>query len=333
MRQDIQKVLDMNKAGTITDDQAAELVEELIRSTTPKKTEPRSMLGSMVGMLSDIGGGRMTSKVDGMFASDLNDNAFSMSRVEAITGEGWVFKRNSLKMSSVTGLVLNQAEMADNVVHMSHLADVTVRDGLFTGNEISASSVEAISIDGSELCRSTIQNSNYQQVTLKDESVLRDVQWNGSSIRELELVRGSVLGDSHLVAMQGHTIRLTSSELRHWKVEGAGLDEIQFEESRLDEILVRSVRLHHVKFVGSTFKDVLFSGGEKWKKFGLDEVCFENCQIDRGLFSECHWKGVTIKDVTLSNVRVMGIRLVNQTICGNEEFLAVVNGPEIGSAA
>src|SRR4051794_31882286 len=125
MKEHIQKILEMNKSGALTDEQAALLIEELFPASEAK-SGPRRAEGfgqtakDIMETIASSMRGR-SSVVTGVFPSDLKENDVSMSRVDVESGEGSVFKDNAISMSEVSDFELKSSQFTSNTVSSSRL--------------------------------------------------------------------------------------------------------------------------------------------------------------------------------------------------------------------
>jgi uncharacterized protein YjbI with pentapeptide repeats len=90
---------------------------------------------------------------------------------------------------------------------------------------------------------------------------------------------------------------------------------------RLATTLFHGTRVKHLTLHACELEDVLVTGGDDWKKNGFDEVTFEGCKLHKALFAQCRLRKVTIRNVTLDEIKATHVRLEDQVIDGNEAFL------------
>ena len=175
MKDEIQQVLKMNKEGTLTDEQATELIAELAQKDQQQARENfgtrdwdrsgfveplMSKMNTTVKHALDAAfgwrhpgapggmGGHGPAGFQGEAFAEPDQNAIHMSRFDTPAGKDHVFTGNAVRMSSVKDVRLERAEMTRNTIDMSKVHDFSVRDGKVSGCEIRASSVEDWNIDG-----------------------------------------------------------------------------------------------------------------------------------------------------------------------------------------
>jgi uncharacterized protein YjbI with pentapeptide repeats len=340
-QEEIQKILKMNKAGTISDEQAAELLSELSRSPRGRVAQEASGvegLGDAIsnlvyktvdGAMSFMGVRGSMSHVEGFPPSEMEANQFSMSKVESPRQAGSTFRGNEVRMSHVDGLELESAEMLDNRIDASKVEGLRINGGKFSESVIQASSVEKVVIERSQLTQVKILSSKLDRLSAKDESGMENVKINASSLRSLTLGthalwRDTVFSGVAIDGLETRDVRLTEVELQasHWR-------DARILGGEWSGVLARGLRLRDTAFVNCTLRDVLFSVGDAWewkgwKKRGFDQVTFENCVLEKTLFSECRFANTVIKNVTLKDYQVRGADISGLTLDGNEAFLRAV---------
>jgi len=341
MNEEIQKVLKMAKEGTVTEEQAAELIAELARTESRSSREWKkegveglgdtisTLIGkTMEGAISMSGfAGKNTSHVEGFSPSDLRANSFHMSKVEAPDGEDFVFKNNQIRMSHLKKLSLQKAEFNDNQIDASKLDRVSVSNGNFTDSTIQASAVERFGIERSQMSRSKILSSKWDRVSIEGESSLEKVKVNACAIKGLRLSNQAHLRDSVLSGSAVSDMAVENSTVSDFDVQNTHIVGTSILNSSLVGVLLRGIHLAQTKFFGCKMNDVLFSGGNEkwnwkpWKSKGIEKVSFENCNLNKVLISQCSWSEVTIKNVTLTDFKIEGVALSGVILDGNEEFL------------
>ena len=335
MREQIQKILEMVKAGTITDAQATELIEALqSRTSQPEPGDatfarpPRfgERLGLLERVIDAVSGGR-TSDVRGVLPSHMNGNDFSMSEVEAIGGTDHVFRDNHVRMSHLKDLTLTRSEMIGNDIGTSKVRDVTCRESILSGCTIHASSLEDVVLDDAKMTKVQLRATKLFDAHLHD-SRLDEVAITASSIKNLGLSDGSAWERS----------RIDASQLNHFASSASTLADVGFDMSRLSNIdvkrsvlrisMVRGYKWADVRVIDCIFEDVMFGAGESSKKSLVKDATFENCRFEKAIFADTSIVGTTIRNVTLSGVKVVGVQLHGRVIDGNDAFITAIGGEQ-----
>ncbi|MBY0370246.1 hypothetical protein K2X33_06135, partial [bacterium] len=205
MKSHIQTVLEMHKAGTISDEQAAELLAELSKGqgATPKSAHMQEgFIRPFVDLISNTvssvveAHGAHSSSLQGIFQSDLHDNQIHMSRCDSPNGSDYTFQKNAVRMSSVTGLLLQKSEMQANQIDASHVEDIRLQEAKWNGNRIQASKVEHLTAARSEVQGLQILSSACKRIAVDGESTVHETKINASSIKDWTLTEGSRLENS-----------------------------------------------------------------------------------------------------------------------------------------
>lgn len=328
MKAEIQKVLEMNKSGTITDEQAAALLEELARkekkSGTRHQESPASERPFYFGKpFADLIHNTLNSALGGLApqSSDADGNNVHMSKLESPFGKDFVFTGNTLSLSSVTRLELNSAEMSHTSVTASKLDRVRVTEGKFSGCSVNSSSMDRIDILRSSVEGVSVNAAKFSRLTVANDSQIRGLKVEGSNFKVAELTAGSEWSDSAIVASEASKIVLSGSKLTGCRFDASQVSDLKLEGSRLDGLTIQTLRMDQIEFVGCEFSRVTMTGSDSWRWHDLSKTRFENCKLEGVRFSDCRMKNTIIRNVTLNEVGVRGTDFSGMTIDGNEAFL------------
>lgn len=345
--EDISRILKMNREGALSDEQAAELLAELAKKETASGRsgpwdwnrdgliEPvLSTVNSTLKHALDatFGWDRASGPRSGSsgykgsaFDGDPSRNAVHMSRFDHPAGLDHVFTGNSLRMSSVTDLRLNQAEMKDNTIDMSKADDISVKDGKLNGCEIRASSVEDWMVDKAAVTGLSVQGSKIAGFHCLAESIVRNVRIQGASLKGLKLENGKVLD----VLINGTSISdfsVTRSGITESEIQASSLAGLALRDSVAANLMVRAMHVKKTALEGCDFRDVVFTCIEKWawKKQGLRDVRFADCRFEKILFANCLMQDVVLKNLDFRDRKFRDLELSGMELDGNEAFLKAI---------
>lgn len=332
MRDQIQRVLAMAKAGQLTDDQAAQLIEEIAQTERGPASGVESAGGAGVGggagersvlerVVHAVSGGH-SSVVSGVHASGLRENAFSMSHVDVRQNRDAVFQANVVRMSRVAQVELNASEMSENELHSATFTHLDVNHSALTGSTFFATSIDNVTFEDSTIRALNMRSGVWKDVKLENAR-FDDVGMSSTVLKQVKL--GPNVEWSH--------VKLESVQAKGINSERSALDDVAFEATKISDLsvtgtklrvaMVRGYRWKDVRLVDCVFEDVLF-GGDGNRKCVFADVTFENCNISRSMFMDTVLADVTIRNVTIDNVKAMGVVLKDRVIDGNEQFLAAI---------
>ncbi len=345
MKEEIRRILEMVKAGTLTDEQATALLAEL--SSPPRRDDAErssrrtarrsdgvieplfsllrnTVSGAMDAMSSGLGA---TSSLGGVFASDLKDNAVHMSRCDSPNGSDYVFKGNSVRMSSVTDVSLDHAEMKDNRFDASKIESLKISQGEMSDCDVVASAFDHVVIDSGHLVGSEVSSSKCTRLTLCGDSTWEQVRLRGGAFKEIVVGAGSHWRDLSVAGAHVGGLASNASLLEDVELQGVHLTDITFDRTEWRNVLARAIRMARTTFVDCAFDDVLLAAGEawSWKKCGFEDVRMEACKLNKVLFSDCRFVRVVIRNVDITDLKLKGVELTDATLDGNEAFLAAVH--------
>ncbi len=340
MNAEIRQVLQMNKAGTLTDEQAAELLAELAKKDAEAGgagtrdwnrsgiVEPLfSKVNTTVKYALDTAFRWHNPGSQGYqgeaFGGQASKNSVHMSRFDFPAGKDHVFTGNSIRMSSVKDLRLERAEMTDNTIDMSKAQDISVKDGKIVACDIRASAVDDWNIDGATIRAVAIQGSKVADFHCGGGSVLRGVRVQGASVKDFQVTDGSKLTEIMINGAAISDLKLIRSSVSASEIQVSHLSDVAIRGCEVKDLMVRMMSLRDVACGDCLFHDVVFSGSERWvwKKQGLKAVRIDNCRFEKVLFSNCRLMGVTLKNVTLKDRQFRDLDLSGMNIDGDDAFL------------
>ncbi|MDB5102961.1 MAG: hypothetical protein JWP91_650 [Fibrobacteres bacterium] len=251
------------------------------------------------------------------------NNHVHMSRFDLPTGKEHTFTGNTIRMSSVKDMRLDRAEMIDNTIDMSKAADFSVKDGKVIGCEIRASATEDWSVEGATVRGLAINGSKVADFHCAGGSVVRGVRVQGASIKNFRVADNSKVADLLINATAVSDLNLVRTGVSGSEIQSSHIAAVSLEDCEAKDLMVRLTSLKRVAFKGCGLTDVVFTGSDRWswKKQGLKDVRFENCRMDKVLFTDCRLVDVTLRNVTLKDRQFRDLNLSGLVIDGDEAFL------------
>jgi len=338
----MKQILEMVRAGTLTDEQAAALLAEIGGSgaaTPARESAGETGAGRPVDM-----GSLLSNSIGRLFAGDALHNRMKGSNVESPEGVDYVFKDNEIVMSNLRGILLRRASFERNRLTASNVKEILVEDGALADGSLKMSNLKEVSIRSSSARGLALTASNIRELVMKNRSLLEGIELRASSIREWTLDEGSVealdLKESSMkdVSVSKSSWRRSSvqfASMADLRLSGADLHETQFlacelrdfliEDSQIRSSLFHSLPAKDMAFRGCRFDDVHLITGDGWRRQKYESVAFEACQFKRVLFSNCRFEKVVFSNITAENVQLEGVVLKNQRIDGNEAFLRLAS--------
>ena len=291
MKEELLKILEMNKSGTITEEQAAQLISELSENGEDKgKSRERGGLASMIHdtihLAMDSAKSHHRHHHHHGQDSDLKGNTCHMAHLEPPRGSEMEFQNNEIHMSSVGDIQLKRSKMNQNRVDASKLHDLNMVDAHFSENQISASSVTDVKVRNSVIHLCKMLASKLQDFSVESQSLLENLEINASCVQDARV-----------------------------------------QESEFVDVVIRYFHVKDVHVLRSKFKDVLFTvkdGSWSFRKRGLFDLKIESCSFEKVLFSDCRFSDVVIKNVELRDINIQGLTLSDQVIDGTEAFLRLI---------
>ena len=333
MKDEIKKILEMNKTGKITNDQATSLIDELMK----KDADPANRSARRPNLSDTITTyvhNTIHQVLDGSFGGlnpgatstrTSSENLIKMSRFESPTGQDHIFQGNQIHMSSVNDVTLNRSEMSSNRIDASKFDDLSLEDSRFMDNQISASSFQDFESRASEFKGSKVLGSKFSDFSLHAESRVDGLNVNGSSVKDCELDQSHWL-NTRFNGAAVQDVSCKSSTLDDVSFQGVQFSDVQLKGTRLTQLVARAVALKDLTLIDCELNDVLISGGEGWafRKRGFFDARLEGCRMTKVLFSDCHFADVVFRNVEVADLKIHGVTITDKVIDGTEAFLQAV---------
>lgn len=258
------------------------------------------------------------------------NNHVHMSRFDLPTGKEHTFTGNTVRMSSVKDIRLDRAEMIDNTIDMSKAADYSVKDGKVIGCEIRASSTEDWNVEGGTVRALSINGSKVSDFRCSGGSVVRGVRVHGASVKDFRVIENSKVAELLINATAISDLNVVRSGISGSEIQSSHIAGLALEDCEAKDLMLRLTSVKRVTFKGCALTDAVFTGSDRWswKKQGLKDVRFENCKLEKVLFTDCRLVDVTLRNVTLKDRRFRDLNLSGLVIDGNEAFLKAAGEPD-----
>ncbi|MBT3586706.1 MAG: pentapeptide repeat-containing protein [Halobacteriovoraceae bacterium] len=297
MKEEILKIMDMNKKGLLNDEQAAELLSQLqvVNEETTIDIEEEvviekdgsangpsgfdfnldlSGLGKFVNNVVNKAMEEVDKGLSEIKISEEGENSVNLSKYAAPKGEDFRFEDNNFQISNIKDIELNSSELADCSFQAANINGLKVTGGHLLNCEFHGSSIERFAVNNTELDDVEFHGSKASKLNIIDSNIC-DTEFHGSSLKELAIKK--------------------NSQFRDIEFHGCSITHTNWGNIKLDD----------VKLQGLTIKDC------NW-----ENVDFSDCQLNNLKLVDCH-----LKNISLSNLSLQDRNLEGQLIDGNEAFL------------
>jgi uncharacterized protein YjbI with pentapeptide repeats len=255
--------------------------------------------------------------------ADQQGNTIHLSHFEYPEGSDVHFSGNRIRMSKAREFDLQRSAMTDNQFDACRLQEVRLADAKLQQCHFTSSSLDEVALDHSEILALELFSSKWGEVKLKEESRIEGVQMRSSVAKELQLLGGTQWQDSSFNSTVLAEVILRATRFAQCRMDESKFSEVEWDNCEWNRVVTRSVGFERVQFRGCRFDDVVFTAaghcfGKRWS---WGKTRWEDCQLDRVLFSDCQTRHTVIRGVTLQDLQIRGADLSGQTIEGNEAFL------------
>ena len=213
MKEEIQKIMEMNKQGKISDEQMVELLEAL--SGNDNKSQQSKAAGDVDDIISGMGGifKNISQKLDGIsFIGDQDfGNSSTMSKIK--------FKQNP--------------NIKDNSFNLCKAEDIEVDStSKFEGNSLNAGNLSEISLTQNSLIFDCSINASHVSKLALTESRFSDVQLNASKVKNITLMSSAFIG-----------CQFNATNFDNCQFENCELENITFNKAKFKDVVLKNIRI------------------------------------------------------------------------------------------
>lgn len=326
MKQEIQDIIEMTKAGKISSEQAAELIEALSEPQAAKSEKPQSNdQDHDLSSLSDIGSflrGTISSALNGAFEKSKSGSASHLSRIDAPQGHDFTFDDNSINVSSITELKLENSHFDDNAINGSKLHQVSLTDSSLSDCSINGSSIDKITLTSSHFSDLGIHGSKCAGFSVTEQSRLSAVGIQGCSLKDVAIADKSTVEDCRLNGVSAHQLTLSRCKLSDVGAQGVAFKNSTLSGCTFANVKLKGLRIADCKFSQASFSDISFTG--RTAAASIEETEIENCTFADGSFSGCIFSQTGIRNVRASGFTAKNIDFTGMKIDSTEAFMKVI---------
>jgi uncharacterized protein YjbI with pentapeptide repeats len=356
MQQEIDRVLEMVKDGTLTPQQAREMITAL--SQTGAETESRRHrqrrrqrrhsrhFDRVLDDIGDdieraLGAGARTLRWalhEGLHlkSSEWGDasNSVVLSRADAPTGSEFVCQNNQLAVSQLKRLKLVRATFSDNELNAASIEEVELNESRMTGQCLRGSSIKGGLLENSEMSGNELNGARLVHLTASRGKLI-GCHFNGSQVRDLGIA-DSALEDSRCNGTKLKTLVLRNDSLvknlrlngvlaRDWLFEAAVLSDVQFSGLRVDGLAIRRGGLEAVTFKTARWRDRR-DDDELPLMRGVDltRVILKHCT-----FVDCRFDGTRLEGFEASGLTFDGVDFGNRVIRSAAELEQLAKAQDV----
>ncbi len=336
MSAETDRVLAMVKDGTLTPEQATEMLAALRGSTSDAEPAPRPEASHTDSSEAESSRGRHRRRhrrhadfdrvfddlgvdIERALGAGARTLRWALKSGLQLKGSAWGGDSNSTVLSradapSGTDFVCEANELA-----VSHLRDLRLNQSTFSHNELNAASFQSVELNRSKVTTQRLRGSSIKG-GLIDDGELTDNEYNGVGIVNLTINKG----------------RLTGCDFNGAQIRDLGISESVVETSRFNGTKLKTVVIRSDSIVKGLSTNGLL--GRNWlledavvsetefrgirvdglvlKHAGLERVVFKTAdwtersdRRPRGLMRDVELQHVILKDCTFEDCRFDGTRL------------------------
>ncbi len=366
MQSEIERVLEMVKDGTLTPEQASEMIVALKDaigtsaggdSTEPQEEPARDerrrhrhrRYGRHNRMHGDFGEdieramGAGVRTLRWALKSGLHlkgsswghaSNSAVFSRADSPTGVDFVCENNELAVSHLRDVRLNRSTFAHNDLNAANMQDVELSDSRMTGQHLRGSSIKGALIEHGEVTDNHFNGAGVVNLAVS-QGRLVGCHFNGAQVRDLG-ISASAMEASRFNGTKLRTIVLKADSL----VKGLALNGVLGRNWLLEGGVVADVQFRGVRVDGLvlkrsgmervTFKTTDWSGDVDPSSLRLiRDLEFDRVILKDCTFEDCHFDGTRLEGFEASNLSFRGVDFSGLVITSAEQFAKLTGARDV----
>jgi uncharacterized protein YjbI with pentapeptide repeats len=346
MQEEIDRVLEMVRDGTLTPEQAKEMIEALRGADADARSESRQPRqrrrhrhrhrhgdfdpDRVLGHIGDdleraLGAGAKTLRWalhEGLHlkSADWGDpsNNVVLSRADEPTGSEFVCENNQLAVSQLKHLKLVRATFSNNEVNAASIEDMELIESRMTGVRLRGSSLKGGLLEHSEVADDELNGARLVNLTASRGRMI-GCRFNGTQVRDLGIA-DSTLEASRVSGAKLKTVLLRGDSLvkhleikgvlaRDWLLESAVLSDVVFSGLKVDGLVIRKGGLENVTFKTARWRDHDDDELARMRGVELTRVILKDCS-----FVDCRFDGTRLEGFEASGLEFDGVDFGDRVI-------------------
>ncbi len=369
-RAEIEKIRAMQEKGTITAEQADELIEALSEDAENKEELDSERDPRLVGYrklrrgrwipdwVKDIVDEAVAPGVQGGIGSEEYDpaagryeyryrydwdpsyywrrmgvNAQDVSRVERPEGEGFEFRDNKFAFSKLRSMRLVRSSVKNNAFYAATVHDLDLEDSSLLDGSFAGASLHDLSMVGSEMKNVRFEGMKLKELSIRENSSIKATKVSGGYIKSLKLANGSRIEGGRMIGMKIMDVRLSASELTDAVFKGMYMQDWNIEGSKLAGCRIEKIGMFDVSVKNSVLNGVAFRQEFEGAFNKVKGLSIEDSTLESCEFIECTIRDTKIKGISAKGLRIYGKDLTGLSFekSGDLETLAEKQAPVQGA--
>ena len=316
MREEIERILEMQERGELTREEAAARIEALARDAAGARERSRPSFEDLERSIGNLG--REFGNVLARASKGIG---------EALRPESWVNETNQATFSKAEPPRGDDFRCEGNSLNLARVTRMRLSESTFADNELQAAGIERFDCDGSVFARNALRASSLERFELEDGTVT-DNQCNATRLAAWRLSSASV-ERCRLNATQATDVALSGSAIREarWnavQLSGVTLDDdTSLDRLALNGVAGRDWTFHDTKLTDSSVSGLRIVGftcrharlahctlrhGD-WVR-GIDpreSLALRNVRMEHVRLEDCEFVDCRLDETTFENVEVSGL--------------------------
>ena len=341
MREEIERILQMQERGELTREEAVARIEALAREGAGRTERTRPSFDDLERSIGSLG--REFGSAFARASRGLGDalrpetwvnesNSATFSRTETPDGENYHCEDNTLNLARIARMTLAESRFANNELHAAGIEGLAGTRAAFTGNALRASQLDRFRIeDGAvtdnqcnaarlvdwRLSSARFEGNRLNAAQATDvslvDSVIRDARWNAVQLSAVALANGSALDGVGLNGVAGRDWSFDDATLSGVRVSGLRINGLACTRARLARCVVR----HGDWIRGMDPRELFTLRNLRIEDAALEDCEFVDCRFDDTTFRSLEVSGLVFRDVDFGGMTLTSADALANFASGN----------------
>ncbi len=367
MQSEIERVLEMVKDGTLTPEQAAEMIvalkdaigtgaggESVPRNEEAQRDEQQRRHRHRRHGRRDRARGDFGDDIERAMGAGARTLRWALKSGLHLKGSSWGHASNSAVFSRADSPTGVDFVCEGNELAVSHLRDVRLNRSTFAHNDLNAANMQDIELNDSRVTGQHLRGSSIKGALI-EHGELADNQFNGAGLVNLAVSQGRLVG-CHFNGAQVRDLGISASAIESSRFNGTKLKTVVLKaDSLVKGLALNGVLGRNWLLEGGVVADTQFRGvrvdGLVLKRSGIERVAFKttdwsehlepsslglirDLELNRVIlkdctFEDCHFDGTRLEGFEASNLSFRGVDFSGRVITSAEQFAALTGARNV----
>jgi uncharacterized protein YjbI with pentapeptide repeats len=191
-------------------------------------------------------------------------NNVTLSRLDKPVGEKFSFDNNSIQVSNINDLRLENSKMNDNSIQAGHMNSIHLKNSLFNDCEIQGSALDQFNVTDSKLTDVSFQGTKSSRSTFND-SILSDVEFQGANFKNFNINKQTKICNSKFMGLNINLCLFSATlfadtELQGCSFKDSTMSSCEFHDCHFVDVKISECEISNVILNDRNLKNIYLNG-------------------------------------------------------------------------